>query len=125
MLKERITDDFDVSIAEFQSGRFDYKIVLTKETRKSSPIARRIPPPLKVSRLWVGSEISFTSKSALQMFLPWPRGHEKAHLCGHWLASRRTHQIKSEQGFETKSWPDFAEVLALLDEKVPAGLGLS
>lgn len=65
MLKERIADDFDVSIAEFQSGRFDYKTVLTKETRKSSPIARRIPPPLKVSRLGVGSEISFTSKSAL------------------------------------------------------------
>lgn len=50
-----------LSIAEFQSGKFDYKIVLTKETRKSSPIARRIPPPLKVLRLGVGSEISFTS----------------------------------------------------------------
>ena len=59
------------------------------------------------------------------MFRPLPRGHEKAHLCGHWLASRRTHQIKFEQEFESKSRPDFAEVLALLDEKVPAGLGLS
>ena len=46
-------------------GKFDYKIVLIKETRKSSPIARRLPPPLKVSRLWIGSEMNFTSKSDL------------------------------------------------------------